>query len=179
MRGSSGGKGVRVSELAAFGQRCRDGLHLPTVVRKQVLVRHLCQKEAANREGQQKDDGKGFSRKLVLRHTHEKNSGDTSSIKYDTIGFLDKKIINYDIGLEFGMENIHNTSDRLLNLIDLPGDIKYMKTILFGISSILLKKPSVIRIDTELNKVRFLSECMFIIFQLLSARLTLLCPSSK
>lgn len=83
----------------------------------------------------QKDDGNGFSRKLVFRHTHEKTSGNTSSIKYDTIGYMNDNLINYNIGIEFDMENIYNTSDRLINIIDLPGDIKYIKTIAYSISS--------------------------------------------
>ena len=85
----------------------------------------------------QKDDGNGFSRKLVLRHVHEKTSGNTSSPKYDTIGFAGDNIINYSIGIEFNMENIYTASDRLVNLIDIPGDIvAFSKTILYSVSSI-------------------------------------------
>ena len=39
----------------------------------------------------QKDNGDGFSRKLILRHVHEKISGNTSCCKYDTIGFEGSK----------------------------------------------------------------------------------------
>lgn len=84
----------------------------------------------------QKDDGNGFARKLVLRHSHEKTTGNTSSIKYDTIGFSGKNIINYSIGIEFNMENIYNSSDRLMNLIDNPGDFRCIKTIMYSFSSI-------------------------------------------
>lgn len=85
----------------------------------------------------QKDDGNGFSRKLVLRHMHEKTSGNTSCPKYDTVGFAGDNIINYSIGIEFNMENIYAASDRLVNLIDIPGDIvAFSKTILYSVSSI-------------------------------------------
>jgi translation elongation factor EF-1alpha len=85
----------------------------------------------------QKDDGNGFSRKLVLRHVHEKTSGNTSCLKYDTIGFAGDNVINYSIGIEFNMEHIYTTSDRLINLIDVPGDIvAYSKTIFYSVSSI-------------------------------------------
>lgn len=85
----------------------------------------------------QKDDGNGFSRKLVLRHVHEKTSGNTSCPKYDTIGFAGDNIINYSIGIEFNMEHIYTASDRLINLIDIPGDIvAFSKTILYSVSSI-------------------------------------------
>ena len=83
----------------------------------------------------QNDNGNGFSRKLVLRHQHEKKTGNTSSIKYDTIGFNGHNIVNYGIGIDYNMENIYNMSDRLINLIDLPGDFRYIKTILHSISS--------------------------------------------
>lgn len=83
----------------------------------------------------QKDDGNGFSRKLVLRHVHEKKSGITSCPKYDTIGFSGDNIMNYSIGMDFNLENIYNSSDKLINLIDIPGYIKYIKTILYSVSS--------------------------------------------
>jgi GTPase len=84
----------------------------------------------------QKDDGKGFSRKLVLRHIHEKSSGSTSCPKYDTIGFAGDNLMNYSIGIEFNLENIYNASDRLVNLIDTPGDTRCIKTIMYTMSSI-------------------------------------------
>lgn len=84
----------------------------------------------------QKDDGNGFSRKLILRHAHERTSGTTSCPKYDTIGFVGSNVMNYSIGIDFNMENIYNTSDRMINLIDMPGDMKYVKTILYSISSL-------------------------------------------
>jgi GTPase len=84
----------------------------------------------------QNDDGNGFSRKLVLRHVHEKTSGSTSCPKYDSIGFLGANIMNYSIGMDFNMENIYTSSDRIINLIDIPGDMKYIKTILYSVSSI-------------------------------------------
>jgi GTPase len=85
----------------------------------------------------QKDDGKGFTRKLVLRHAHEKSSGATSCLKYDTIGFSGKNIMNYSIGIEFNMENIYSSSDRLVNLIDIPGDfVSFSKTIMYSVSCI-------------------------------------------
>jgi GTPase len=85
----------------------------------------------------QKDDGHGFTRKLVLRHPHEKTSGNTSCLKYDTIGFSGSSIINYAMGIDVNMEYIYNISDRLINLIDIPGDFEsYSKTIMYSISSI-------------------------------------------
>lgn len=102
----------------------------------------------------QEDDGNGFSRKLVLRHIHEKSTGITTSPKYDTIGFSDSNLINYSIGIEFTMENIYQSSEKLINLIDLPGGLKYIKTIIYCMSAtipdgIIVCIPS---INTEENK---------------------------
>lgn len=85
----------------------------------------------------QRDDGKGFTRKLVLRHMHEKNSGNTSCPKYDTIGFHRENLMNYSIGIEFNMEDIYKSSDRLINLIDVPGDMRCIKTLLYTVASVV------------------------------------------
>jgi GTPase len=42
----------------------------------------------------QLDDGKGFARKLILHHEHEKISAETSSIKKEMIGIKATPIIN-------------------------------------------------------------------------------------
>lgn len=88
----------------------------------------------------QKDDGKGFSRKLVLLHDHEKINGITSSMKYDTIGFSKDMLINYSIGIEFDQNDVFKASDRLINLIDIPGDFRYMRTILHGLLSNMIDR---------------------------------------
>jgi GTPase len=84
----------------------------------------------------QRDNGLGFSRALVLRHQHEKISGVTSCPKYDTIGFSGKYVLNYAVGTEFNQENIYNMADRMVDIIDMPGDMKYLKTILYTVSSL-------------------------------------------
>ncbi len=103
----------------------------------------------------QKDDGKGFARKLVLRHNHEKSTGVTSSIKYDTIGFNGDTMVNYGMGLEYSLEDIYNSSEKLINLIDLPGDMKYIKTILHSVCSI---NPDCILILIPLDDIGKLKE---------------------
>lgn len=82
------------------------------------------------------DNGNGFCRKLILRHVHEKESGNTSSLAYDTIGFKNFNLINYSCGFDFGMENIYKCSDTLVNIIDTPGCMKYIKTNIHAVSSI-------------------------------------------
>jgi len=79
------------------------------------------------------DDGSGYSRKLVLRHEHEKLSGLTSCIKKEIIGMKDGNIIDFSSCVESSTEEIVRMSDKIINLIDLPGNTKYLKTTLFGL----------------------------------------------
>lgn len=83
----------------------------------------------------QKDNGEGHARRLVFKHDHEKVFGITSSIKKEIIGIKGNNIINYCAGIETSWENIVGVSDKIVNLIDLPGNIKYIKTLLFGLSA--------------------------------------------
>ena len=83
----------------------------------------------------QLDNGNGYSRNLVLTHEHEKISGKTSSLKRDFIGFKDNNLINYTFGLGISIEDNYLLSDRYMIITDTPGDKKYIKTLLHGISS--------------------------------------------
>lgn len=83
----------------------------------------------------QRDDGNGYARRLVLKHEHEKNTGLTSSIKKEIIGIKKSKIVNYSTGIQSCWENIVRMSDHIINLIDLPGDPKFIKTTLFGLTA--------------------------------------------
>jgi small GTP-binding protein len=84
----------------------------------------------------QLDDGKGFARKLILHHEHEKISGETSSIKKEMIGIKDSNIINYETGMGYSWEDIVKVSDKVINIYDIPGNFKYNRTILYAISAI-------------------------------------------
>lgn len=82
------------------------------------------------------DDGYGLARSNVLRHDHEKVSGQTTSIQYMTIGTnKNNNIINYNSNFIYSYENIIKESSKLINFIDLPGDIKYLKTTIFGLTA--------------------------------------------
>ncbi len=68
----------------------------------------------------------------ILKHSHEKITGITSSIKKEIIGIKNNKIINY---VDYdGWEDIYNNSDELINLFDIPvinmkNTISYMLSI--------------------------------------------------
>lgn len=82
----------------------------------------------------QHDDGNGYSRNLVFKHEHEKVSGLTSSVKKEIIGLRKGKLINYSIGITTGWQDIVEMSEKVINLIDLPGNMKYSRSIFFGLS---------------------------------------------
>jgi GTPase len=77
------------------------------------------------------DDGNGNARECVFKHDHETDSGVTTSIKHDLIGFSDNKLNNYANGFIGSWEDIVKDSDTIINLIDMPGHFKYIKTTIF------------------------------------------------
>lgn len=82
-----------------------------------------------------KDDGLGITRNLILKYGHEKISGITTSIKKEIIGIKNNMHINYSSSINSSWEDIVEKSDKIINLIDLPGDKKYYKTTFFGLLS--------------------------------------------
>lgn len=83
----------------------------------------------------QDDNGNGYSRKMSLKHEHEKKQGITSDIKMDFIGFKGDDLVNYFSGMGSDIEDIYSMSDRYVSLNDLPGNEKYIRTMLYGILS--------------------------------------------
>jgi len=94
------------------------------------------------------DNGNGSSRLNILRYNHEINNGLTSSIRTEIIGYNNNKIINYNSNIRTTWEEIYNKSTKLIDLIDMPGFIKYIKTTLYGILSY---KPNLIIIVIDIN----------------------------
>lgn len=79
------------------------------------------------------DNGIGSSRSTVFRYDHEFENGKTSSIKYELLGYKDGKHINYKMGFMNTWEKITQEADKLAVLVDLPGNIKYLRTTIFGL----------------------------------------------
>lgn len=102
----------------------------------------------------QDDNGNGYSRNMSLKHEHEKKYGITSDIKMDFIGFKGDELVNYFTGMGSAMEDIYSMSDRYVSLTDLPGDYKYIRTIIYGILS---SKGDIIVITVPSDAV---NECM-------------------
>lgn len=80
------------------------------------------------------DNGQGKARLNLFRYLHEFRTGKTSSICLDIVGFSsDGQLINYK---ENSMEEIVNKSTKVITLIDLAGDSRYLKTTIYGVSSL-------------------------------------------
>ena len=83
------------------------------------------------------DNGRGKSRKLLFRHKHEEDTGRTSCIAHDILGFDSKgQIVNapstHDRKLNW--PNICKKSAKIVEFIDLAGHEKYLKTTISGLT---------------------------------------------
>ncbi|VDO24056.1 unnamed protein product [Haemonchus placei] len=78
------------------------------------------------------DDGNGKTRLNLFRFPHEVRSGKTSSVCLDVIGFDSRgKLVNY---AQNSLEELVERSKKIVTLIDLAGDSKYLKTTIHGLS---------------------------------------------
>lgn len=78
------------------------------------------------------DNGRGASRLSLLKHLHEVNSGITSSIAQELVGYHEGEVINYSHrGVESWID-IHDftRAGRLAYLLDTPGHPKFCRTTL-------------------------------------------------
>ena len=84
------------------------------------------------------DDGQGSARTLVMRHMHELESGHTSSISEQLVGFdSDGNLLN-SAEATFGTSSPADVVERavgLVTLLDLCGEEKYLKTTLYGLTA--------------------------------------------
>ncbi len=81
------------------------------------------------------DNGRGLARVIVFRHKHEIETGRTSSISQQIMGYDSKgRIVNYDSLNEHSWTKIIEGSSKVLTFIDLGGHEKYLKTTLFGLT---------------------------------------------
>ena len=81
------------------------------------------------------DDGRGNARTKLFRHKHEIESGRTSSVGNDILGFdASGSIVNepdvHGTSLDWG--KICRLSSKVITFIDLAGHEKYLKTTIFG-----------------------------------------------
>ncbi|XP_048731971.1 GTP-binding protein 2-like [Ostrea edulis] len=83
-------------------------------------------------QGEQ-DNGRGRARLNLFRHLHEIQTGRTSCISHEILGFNSQgEIVNYSDSKT--VEEICEHSTKLITLIDLAGHHKYLKTTIFGLT---------------------------------------------
>ena len=115
-----------------------------------------------------KDDGRGYARQYVFNYQHETESGRTSSIAEEIIGFKDGAIITSGRLTEkknTSWKEIASKSDHVITFFDLCGHEKYLKTTMFGISA-LIPHYAIILIGTNMGVQRMTKEHLGIIISL-------------
>ncbi|CCD71977.1 GTP-binding protein cgp-1 [Caenorhabditis elegans] len=83
------------------------------------------------------DDGRGAARTKLFRHKHEFESGRTSSVGNDILGFdVHGNIVNKPDPHNHNLDWVQIGSDcaKLVTFIDLAGHEKYLKTTIFGMT---------------------------------------------
>ncbi|KAL6487552.1 hypothetical protein MHYP_G00041780 [Metynnis hypsauchen] len=80
------------------------------------------------------DNGRGRARLNLFRHLHEIQTGRTSSISFEILGFDNKgEVVNYSDSRT--AEEICESASKMITFIDLAGHHKYLKTTIFGLTS--------------------------------------------
>lgn len=81
------------------------------------------------------DNGRGYARQKLFRHKHEMESGRTSSVGNDILGFDSQgNIVNKPEHGNLDWVKICEKSSKVITFIDLAGHEKYLKTTVFGMT---------------------------------------------
>ena len=81
------------------------------------------------------DNGRGKARLNMFRHMHEIQTGRTSCISHETLGFDSQgNVINYKYNEMMTSEEISDRSSKLVTFMDLAGHRRYMKTTVQALS---------------------------------------------
>ncbi|XP_015781083.1 GTP-binding protein 1 [Tetranychus urticae] len=83
------------------------------------------------------DNGRGLARQRLFRHKHEMESGRTSSVGNDILGFDSKGAIVNSADTHAGhldWVKICEASSKVITFIDLAGHERYLKTTIFGMT---------------------------------------------
>lgn len=81
------------------------------------------------------DNGRGRARLNMFRHMHEIQTGRTSCISHETLGFDQQgNVINYKYNEMMTAEEISDRSTKLVTFMDLAGHRRYLKTTVQALS---------------------------------------------
>jgi GTPase len=82
------------------------------------------------------DDGRGKARVNLFRHKHEIESGRTSSVGLEIMGFDSHgEIVGSSQGRKISWEDIGKRSSKVISFSDLAGHERYLRTTVFGMLS--------------------------------------------
>jgi len=82
------------------------------------------------------DNGRGLSRTQVFNYVHEVESGRTSSVGHQIMGFDGEgKVVNYGGVRKLSWPEIVRNSSKVITFYDLCGHEKYLRTTIYGFSS--------------------------------------------
>ncbi|KAI2732230.1 hypothetical protein CBS147333_1452 [Penicillium roqueforti] len=82
------------------------------------------------------DDGRGRARINLFRHKHEIESGRTSSVGLEIMGFDSRgEIVSNSQGRKLSWEEIGKRSAKVISFSDLAGHERYLRTTVFGMLS--------------------------------------------
>ena len=115
-----------------------------------------------------KDDGRGYARQFVFNYQHETESGRTSSIAEEIIGFKDGKLVSAGRVNEkknVAWKEIATQSDHVITFLDLCGHEKYLKTTMYGVSA-LMPHYAIILIGANMGVQRMTKEHIGIVVSL-------------
>jgi len=81
------------------------------------------------------DNGRGFARQKLFRHKHEAESGRTSSVGNDILGFDSQGgVVNKPDHGSLDWVKVCEESSKVITFIDLAGHERYLKTTVFGMT---------------------------------------------
>jgi len=81
------------------------------------------------------DNGRGFARQKLFRHKHEAESGRTSSVGNDILGFDSQGgVVNHPDHGSLDWVKVCEQSSKVITFIDLAGHERYLKTTVFGMT---------------------------------------------
>lgn len=82
------------------------------------------------------DDGRGRARVNLFRHKHEVESGRTSSVGMEIMGFDSKgNVVGNTQGRKMSWEDVGKRSAKVISFSDLAGHERYLRTTVFGMLS--------------------------------------------
>ena len=121
------GSALQPTQVASQTEQLRVSLIGPTNSGKTTLLGTLANGTL--------DNTRGSSRMNLLKHRHERVSGQTSSVAQELIGYKDDSIFNYISTDIDAWTDIHDRSEngRLVFVSDVAGRLRYRRTILRGL----------------------------------------------